>query len=241
MDQAGVNAAIALGCRGDREAIEKLLPFFTTDGRDLALLPVRSVTGALSAWKAIPSATVNMQDPIQVTLSQKCEESLLFRLSQTLPEKDFLPLAEAILQKGKGHLIPLVITSLQTLQTECSVALLRKYQHKLGDPLTRHFCELALFRLQEPGLHKDRLVKWLLKQVKEEMITMRPAVPWEKHRSETAHVMCPSERSQLMIETFQTLAAEQDKEGIDLLLTAIRDGHPNNAFALAGLLIRAAS
>ncbi|MFZ4773438.1 MAG: HEAT repeat domain-containing protein, partial [Chlamydiia bacterium] len=50
--------------------------------------------------------------------------------------------------------------------------------------------------------------------------------------------LTPSERSQLLLETFEALLIRHESEGINLVLECILKGHPNNRYALAGLLLK---
>ena len=68
----------------------------------------------------------------------------------------------------------------------------------------------------------------------------RPVLPWRMRQDQSQYQLTLEESCALLIESFEALAQRQDKQGVTLLLKAIRDGNIHNRYTLAGLLIRAA-
>ncbi|SCA63764.1 hypothetical protein SCG7086_BD_00060 [Chlamydiales bacterium SCGC AG-110-P3] len=142
---------------------------------------------------------------------------------------------------GQSDLVPVVVSELERLNNTEAVAILKRNKSKLGAPLVRQYCLLALYRLSEESVSPLKIRESAMSECHRQMIAFRPVLPWEMHQDESPHDLTPTETSRLLIETFETLARSQDSDGIVVLLEAIRDGHPHNQYALAGLLIRATS
>lgn len=237
--QIKINAAIALLALNDPRCLNYLTDVLFHDTRDLVFVEVISSGGALSAWKAIPSARQNFSDnPIPHELSLHFREEVLAQAT-ALPDGAFLKLAEAIFETQQNELIPTLVALLENLQTPEAIKLLRTYQQKAGAPLIRNYCNLSLYRLKEEGPFKESLKQWVKQEQKEDLIQFRPIVPWDKRLSNSSHQLTPQDTSRLLIESFETFALRQDEEGINMLLDAIRFGNSTNKFALAGLLMHA--
>lgn len=239
--QISINAAVALLDRGDTRAVEALLPILISDERDLAITPSSSSSGGMQVWKLTPSARHNFAElPMAVEISTRIREGLVSKIA-ALSAPVFLATAEKILAAGQSDLVPVVVSELERLNTAEAVCILQHNRSKLGAPLVRHYCDLALYRLHEGGVSANKIRESAISECHRQMIAFRPVLPWEVHQDENPHEMTPTESSRLLIETFEALARQQDSDGIVALLEAMRDGHPHNRYALAGLLIRAAS
>lgn len=235
-----LNASLALLERNDPRCLPGLLEILIHDARDLAFVQTESTGQALSAWKAVPSATQNLKEtPIAYELSIALREEILSRTRTLLKEADFLALADHLFDKQQADLVPTLVRLLQDLNTANAVELLKKHQQKLGAPLIRHYCNLALYRLKVPGPFAENLRAWVKEQSHLDLISFRPLVPWEMRTEATGYQLTPKESSRLLVEAFEAFAAQQDEPGIEVLIDAILNGNQKNKYALAGLLIRA--
>jgi HEAT repeat protein len=232
------NAALALLELKDPACLPMVTQILIKDNRDLvcgkALTPGRS----LSAWKITPSGRQNLKkDPIAFELSLHLREQILAD-AVNLPEKDFLSLANLIFDNNQNDLVPVLIRLLENLQTPQAISLLKKHREKVGAPLIRNYCNLALFRLKEPGPYGDSLREWIISWQDQNLIQLRPYIPWEMrdvldHQYEiNAHDI-----SRLLVESIEAFAQRKDDKGIEVLLHAIQYGNPKNKYALAGLLM----
>lgn len=235
--QIRINATLALLKQKDPRCLKGLLELLIKDSRDLGYTKVASIGKGLTAYKAIPSAQQNAQDATTSSeLSLHIKEEAV-ALAMELPQESFLHLALAVLARQQNDLIPVVVKALETLRTPEAIALLKECQQKAGAPLTRHYCALALYRLQEPGPYLSSLRAWIKQQQKEALI-FRQLIPLEMKEADASSQLTPEETSRLYVEALETLAT--DASGIDLLLDVIQNGNPKNRYALAGLLLRIA-
>ncbi|MDP1834848.1 MAG: HEAT repeat domain-containing protein [Chlamydiales bacterium] len=231
-----INATLSLLRLRDRRCLPGLRKLLIKNRRDTSYVKVVSHGKILTAWKAVPTATLE-STPLAIELSTNLRESCLGAAVE-LPEEDFLELAEAILDKQQCELVPLAIQLIENIASDKAIAILQKHQQKLGAPLVRNYCNLALFKLDVEGPYSDNLLSWVRKQSHVDMIRFRPVVPWELRDAAASHQITPEETSKLFISSVETLAARQDDSGVQVLLDLIRDGNAKNRYALAGLLIR---
>lgn len=234
--QVRVNATIALLKRKDPRCVASLSEVLIRNRRDLAFLTQLSPGKALDSYKVVPSAGQNLtQDDSSYEISLNLREEIL-SISQHLPEKAFLQLAQTIFNYQQNDLIPKLVALLENLQTSEAIELLKINQQKAGAPLIRNYCALALYRLKEPGPYKEVLNNWVKLQLTEELIQIGPIIPWTGI-SEPFKIT-PKEKSRLLIEAFEAFSDNQEEMGINILLDAIQFGNLKNKFVLAGLLIR---
>lgn len=237
--QVRLNAVISLLKLRDPRCQAPLFEFLIKDTKDIGFQPQFSMGRSMMAWKAIPSlaqhAKESYYDLQAVSLSLR--ETLL-RDALELPQQDFLVIAERIFDIGQTELVPLLVSLLENLQTPDAIKLLEKKAQKAGAPLIRSYCNLALFRLKLEGPYEERLYEWISQKKRADMIRFRPVVPWGMRLDNSPFELTPEESSNLLIQSYEALADRHDEKGIDLLLDAIRDGHPTNRYVLAGLLIR---
>lgn len=234
-----VNAALSLLQHKDPRVLKPLCEILIKDSKDLAISPVSTIGNSLMAWKVIPSSTQHFKEtPVSLELSLgKREESLT--LAAELPESEFLNLAETIFQYEQNDLVPLLVKLLENIQSPQAIELLKKQSQKVGAPLIRNYCNLALYRMGEKGPYYDNLKEWILSKRSVDLIRFRPLVPLDKRPSKVQYQMTPEEDSRLLVESFESFLQTQDDRGIGILLQTIRDGNKNNKYVLAGLLIRA--
>lgn len=233
------NAALSLLRRHDVRCLKPLCDILIHDARDLAFTQLESPSGALTAYKVIPSATQNLEEnAVAIELSLALREKILMEALE-LPEADFLLLANTLFETHQNDLVPTLVEALETLRSPAAIALLKRHQQKAGAPLIRNYCNLALYRLKEEGPYAENLHQWIAKEQHGDLIHFRPFLPWEL-RKNTTYQLNPQETSRLLIESFEAMIQNQDDQGVDVLLHAIQHGNAKNKYALAGLLIHAA-
>lgn len=233
-----INATLSLLEQHDPHCLPYLKDILMTDKRDLAFTEINSPGKALTAWKATSSASQILKDDTSAYLSTIELKEDVLNLAKELPELYFLQLAEDLFNRQQNILVPTLVTLLEELGTESAIALLKHYQQKPGAPLIRQYCNLALYRLNEPGPYGELLRQWVKNKNDQDMIQFRPFDPWESTHKH-AYQLTPEETSRLLVEAFQAFTIKQDEKGLEALLEAIENGHAKNKYALAGLLLRA--
>jgi hypothetical protein len=237
--QVRINAATALLQRHDPKALDPVLEILISDSRDLAFCPTNSVGRSQMALKAIPSAELHAKDPtLNLGFSVAIREHLL-RESLHLPEESFLKIVSQLFKKGQNDLIPVAISLLENLRTEAAISLLKQGTQMLSFPLIRDYCHLSLYRLKEEGIYESYVNQWVMKQKHEEMIRLRPLLPWKYRLEQTDYALTPDETSHLLVEAFLSIANERSERSISFLLEAIQSSLPANRYALMGLLMKA--
>lgn len=239
--QVRVNAALALLERQDPRCLDALKEILVTDNRDLVFQKFSSVGKSLSYYRVIPSANENISESaISHEISLGIREKVLAKTSE-LSENNFYYIANALFEFRQNDLVPILVDLLERLQTPAAIDLLKKHQQKTGAPLIRNYCNLALYRLKEPGSYADNLRAWVIEKQNEDFIAFRPSLPWDLRTEETSiFQLTPEETTRLLLDSFQAFAQKQDDRGIDVLFEAIQKGNAKNKFTLAGLLIRSA-
>ena len=86
--------------------------------------------------------------------------------------------------------------------------------------------------MKQEGPYEERVQKWIEEAKMHELVQFRPPLPWHLRKN---YELTPEETTRLLLESYAALAGT--KNGIDILLNGLKYGHPNNRFALAGLLI----
>jgi len=238
--QVRANAAIALLELNDRRSLPLIAQLLIRNTHDIALGKISSQGKSLKSFRAIPSALQNFEDnPVALELSLHLREALLEKCVE-LPEKDFLGIADAILDLQQNDLVPALVEVLENHPTPATIALLKKYQQKIGAPLVRNYCNLTLYRLKEPGPYGDNLKAWVTQQQNIDLIRFRPLVPIDVRRmNDAVFELTPQETSRLLVEAFESFVANHDDNGVDVLISIIQNGNKKNKYALIGLLMRA--
>lgn len=235
--QIQFNALISLMQQNHPAALKKADQILLRDRRDLAFTSLHSPGKTFKAWKATPSANQLFKDNLaayQENLNLK--ESFLTKVKHhSTPH--FITLANQIFDGQQNELVPITVELLEELNSEEALNCLKAHHQQLGAPLIRHYCNLALYRLNEKGPYAELLRQWVKTQSKTEFILLKPIDPWEI--GEDNYSLRPEENSKLLIEVFEAFASHQDALGIETLIEAIASGHPKNKYALAGLLLRA--
>ncbi|HSX37290.1 MAG TPA: hypothetical protein VLE95_00490 [Chlamydiales bacterium] len=237
--QVRINAALALLQRRDPRCLSAFTEMLIDDARDLAFHPFSSVGRTQMAIKAIPSAELRVKDPtLNLGFSIALREHFL-REAIHLPESSFLQLAKLIFNSQQNDLIPALISLLENLRTESAIELLQKETQRVAAPLIRNFCHLALFRLKIDGPYEEYINQWVMQQKNQELIRLRPLLPWKFRLEQSDYALTPDETSHLLIEAFLSIANRRNEKSIDFLLEAIQFSHPANRYALIGILMRA--
>lgn len=238
--QVKFNSAFALLKLKNPNCAAVLSEVLIRDLRDLGFQPYFSNGASLSSLKIVPSAKQHKKsDFFDLTaISLKIREEVLKECIE-LPEPYFLNIATQIFSSRQTELIPMLISLLENLQSPGAIQLLKAQSQKVGSPLIRNYCNLALFRLREEGPYEERLYEWLYSKKKNEIIQFRPLSGRVGNRKETVFELTPEENSRLIIESFTALAERHDDKGIDALLFALKEGHEKNRPILAGLLLKA--
>lgn len=240
--QVRFNTTVALLKSKDPIAALFLPEFLIRDSKDLGFQPQFSPGNSLMAWKVIPSIKQHQKDsPYDLsTLALNIREHLLQECIE-LPEDTFLKLARTIFTSRQTDLVPKLIHLLETMGSDAALQLLKEESQKAGAPLTRAYCNLALFRQEKKEVYKTAVLQWIQLKKQTELIRFRPQLPWELRVTELANPLelTPEEHSQLLIECYETLALVHQEESIDILVNDLKSGAPSNRPILAGLLIQA--
>lgn len=235
-----MNAGIALLKLRDSRSLPVIEEILLHDTRDLGFQPHPSIGHSLTAWKIVPSLRQHQKQlPYDLyAISLNLREELLIQCLE-LSQNDFLHIAHRIFDTRQYDLVPLLVSLLENHQTEEALHLLKRKAHQTGSPQIRAYCNLSLYRLNQPGPYEQTVRRWISQTKNTEMIRLRPAIPFHMRTSHSPYELTPEESSRLLIEAYQTLSDRHDTQAIDMLLDAIKSGNPKNRYVLAGLLIRA--
>ena len=236
-----INAGLALLKLHHRECLNVLPEIFIKDKRDLAFVKHFSHGHSLVAWRVVPSAKQNYSDnPVGLELSLNMREEALVE-SLELSELDFLALANLIFTAQQYDLVPTLTQLLSNLHTTNAIKLLKIYREKVGAPIIRNYCNLALYRAKEEGPYASDLREWITSHHNHELIQFRQMVPWEQRSDANSNYsITPEDATRLLVESLESMIQANDENAIDTLLKAIRYGNNKNRYALAGLLMRTA-
>jgi len=234
------NAALSLLKRKDARAVPYIKEFLLRDSRDLGFQPQTSIGNSLKTWKVISSMQQHAKESYYdlMALSLSVRDSILKDCLE-LPEEAFIKTAKLIFDTKQNEMIPLLVALLENKRTPPAIDLLKAKSQTAGAPLIRAYCNLALFRLKEPGPYEENLKKWVVSHKSHELIQFRPSLPWAARLTESNFDLTPEESSSLLIESYQVLAERHDEKSIDFLLTTLQDGENKNLPVLAGILLRA--
>lgn len=236
-----VNAALALLEKRNHACTDMLIDILSEKNSGIGFMPIYSEAGALFAWKEVPSCfelSKKIRQNLPLVTRQFKERILIDALE--LPSDDFLKIAKSVLASDDNKLIPTVVRLLESMHTDEATKLLVKESNKIGCPFNRTYAHLALYRMRvNTDYHRAKLIQWASKQKNHKIIEFKEMENLEQPSwSENAYKLSPEERSQLLIETFDALASAHDKQGIDLLISLIKEGHEKNRYLLAGLLMK---
>ena len=234
-----LNTALGLLQCKDPACLPIIAELLTAPASESAIEPLFSTGRAQSAWRFVPPSERYVKlaktDVLQLTLNLKHR---ILKTAIDLPEKAFLELADILFYSRVIPLIPSLVQLLENHKSPGAINLLKTHANAIGSPLIRSYCNLALFRLQEEGPYQNQVVLDTLRLKDTELIRFQPSAP-KSGQSFSPFALTPEETSQLLIECCQTLAMQHTPKSLNILLEAIGSGHPQNRYALAGLLLKA--
>jgi len=233
-----LNAALALLEKKDDRCLDVIKKWLLSEGNDVAIRPIFSMGRSMKAWHYITSASVRKEDlpyPMEALVGIKQQ---ILNKTRDLSEDAFCGFAELILKKKERSLIPTIVALLENLNSEKAISILEKYSDDNTSPLVRDYCHLALFRMRQEKDGGKYIENWLLHQSQHERIKLQPFLPWQSRIDLDHFSLSPEEKSRLLIEMFYAFAQRQDEKSIDILVEALKRGHENNRYVLAGLLLR---
>lgn len=234
------NATLSLLNKRDSRSLETIEEFLLTDSKDLGFQPQATLGHSLSTWKVVSSVQQRVNDlPFDVhAVSLHLREQMLTACLE-LPVADFLYIAESIFKHRELSLVPLLVQLLENHQSEGVLTLLKKQAEQATSPLIRTYCNLALYRLRQKGPYEARILQWVSQIQSREMVRFRPTIPWNLRADTSPYELTPEEHTRLLFDVYLALAERHDERGIKVLLKGLKEGHPKNRYALAGLLIHA--
>lgn len=156
-----------------------------------------------------------------------------------LNEDDFLEIAEVIFQNDLFDLIPTLVRLLENCHSEKAIAMIKKMGQKVGSPRTRLYCLVALARLKDPEF-TPQFFDWLSNQKSQDLIQL-DAFDTEdvSAKKRSRFHLSPDEKSQLLIEAYETLIYLHDERCFSILLEALVNTPKQNQPVLAGILLKA--
>lgn len=228
-DAVRINAALSLLELRDPSCLDEIQSLLIPKYHGKIFLPFESPGTTLTALKQSGD-----QQAAHIELAIQLREKAL-ALCIELDEKDFLALSKQILASRQTELIPLLMQLLQNVHTASAITMLKSAHQTLGSPLIRNYSLLALYTIDPQPIYEKELKDWMRSSIHSELIQFRPLITHEKQ----PHSLTPVETARLLINAYEILSKEDAEEAISLLLEAIKEGHPKNRYALAGLLLRA--
>ncbi len=236
--QIRINAALGLLNQKNTPPIEILKEILIRNQGDLGFMPQFTPGKTIKSWKVVHSASRLMaDDPTLFHTHIELKKNVL-ELLKNISESVFIEIAHQIYNARENDLVPEITLLLEELGTSFAIECLKAHQQQLGAPLIRHYCNLALYRLHEPGPYGEHLKQWVATQNKTPFLSLEKEMNvWDLKLN--PHALTPEQSSQLLIKAFESFAINADEVGIDVLLEAIATGHSKNKYALAGLLLRA--
>lgn len=236
-----LNASLALLHKRSPRCLPVVKDIISCDIDYAGFVPFVSTGRSLVAWKPISTSVIKHPDlkrNVQAISLSFIEEVLTAALE--LSEDDFLELSRDVMSKKGAHSIALLMHLLENIKSEKVIQLLKEKSQEVGSPLIRGYASLALYRMGEGDAFRNAFFKWLKTQKATQLIEFKPMMDRGARDDKVVsnYQLSPADRSALLIESFDTLASRHEMEGIMLLLDAIKDGHPKNRYALAGLLLK---
>jgi len=232
-------AAYALLKQRDPRCVPTITEILVTPTYDLNLVPFFSPARSLSSFESYfgPIKETELKNSI-ASYTNYIKQSLLIE-ALDLGESYFLNIATTLLSLKKSEMIPILVRLLENLQSKEAIELLKKSTQMPGAPFIRSYANLAMYRLGNFKEFDKATIEFVKDSVSNEMISFQPLDLDPRNKTQkNAFQLTPSERSQLLLETFEALLVRHESEGIDLILECILKGHPNNRYALAGLLLK---
>lgn len=235
-----VNATMLLLEKKDMRCLPGLSEIILRDSRDYAFAKTMSKGHSSMAWKVIPSAQQQAEENPALEEQSRTLKAAALIASLELDDKVFLQIADRLLSSRQNDLVPLLVPLLENHESPETIALLKKYQQKAGAPFIRQHCNLALYRLKQTGPYEELVKDWILSHMHEPLFHFKQQGNTNEREYTASFMLTPDETSKLLIDSVEALARAQNDLSIDILLEAIKQGHPKNKYVLAGLLMRVA-
>ena len=232
-------AAYALLKQRDPRCLATIIEILVTPTYDLNLVPFFSPARSLSSFESYfgPIKEAELKNSI-ASYTSFIKQSMLIE-ALDLGESYFLNIATTLFSLKKSEMIPVLVRLLENLQSKEAVDLLKKSTQMPGAPFIRSYANLAMYRLGNYKEFDKATIEFVKDSVSSEMISFQPMDLDPRNKTQNnPFQLTPSEKSQLLLETFEALLIRHESEGIDLILECILKGHPNNRYALAGLLLK---
>ena len=236
--QIRLNCLVSLLQQNHPKALDMVDEFLIRDQRDLAFNSQLSSGRALKIWKVTSSAGELLKEDLSAYLENLQFKEYLIQKVREISEDKLIQLAHVIFNRQQNELVPIVSKNLEELNSKNALTCLIEHHQQLGAPFVRMYCNLSLYRLQEEGPYRKNIQDWVKKQSQTDFIRFQSFNPWKI--GQESFSLTPEETSKILIEACETLAQNQDLEGIETLTEVIATGHSKNKYALAGLLVRAA-
>lgn len=237
--QVRLNAALALLEKKDPRAKDVLLEILLDDPRELCFQPFLSVGRSLSAMKAISSSELKGKNQTPDPGYSLAFREKILKDTLHLPEESFLEITGRLFDHQQSDLIPTAAFLLETLGSEKALCFLEERAKKSSNPLIKGFCNLALFRSSKKPEFEEKVIQGIVAVENASLIQLQSPLPWKVRIHEKEFFLTPEEKSRLLIESFLCLASCKEEKNISLLLDVLLKGHPQNRFALIGLLMKA--
>lgn len=236
-----LNASLALLHKRNPRCLSAVKEIISSNIDYVGFVPFVSHGRSLVAWKPISISSIKHPDVkrnVQAITLSFIEEVLTASLE--LSEDEFLDISRDVLSNKGSHSIALLMHLLENIKSEKVINLLKEKSQEVGSPLIRGYASLSLYRMGGNEAFRASFLSWLKTQKAEQLIEFKPMMDRGARDDKTTsnYQLSPADRSALLIESFDTLANQHETEGISLLLEAMKDGHPKNRYALAGLLLK---
>lgn len=233
-------ATVSLLYKRDPSIVPTLLELLMTKVSEVGFFPLSSPGRTLSSFEVVFSYVPKNKEAEEglKAFSLKMKEELLTRALELGPTP-FLQIATTLFALKKTELIPILVRLLENLDTKEAIDLLKARSQEVGEPLIRGYASLALYRLNRYKELDPHVLKFVTDQISAEMIRFRPIDLEPAQRKEANRfTLTPQETAALLLESFEAISQRHEEEGLTLILKSMLEGHPNNRYALSGLLLK---
>lgn len=240
-DEVRLNAALALLKKRSKACSAVVRDILIADENQISFVPVVSSGNSLVCWKIVSTASAaNSEERKNLqAITMNFQEEVLTQIID-LPENAFVTIASCLLREKKNSLVPTLMRLMENTSSDRARSLLREHSQAPGAPLVRAYCNLALYRLDDSADQKRNFLSWLSTQKPDQLIEFRPMM--ERGARQDKNIsnfqLTPEERSGFLIESYFAISEKHEQDGVTLILQAMKDGHPNNCYPLAGLLLK---
>ncbi|GAB5412346.1 MAG: hypothetical protein ChlgKO_14600 [Chlamydiales bacterium] len=234
-----LNATVALLKLKEQRSLGALGEFLIKTAADLGFEPQLSDGGSMRAWRVKKLASaIPKEEGERLYMQTRAFRGELLVDTLELGEKHFLRIARHIFYSQQRELIPVLVRLLENRNSPAARQLLQEYAREMGMPLTRGYCNLALYRLKADGFNSKAFVEWIREEQGKNLFRFEKKSDWKrKKKTLSSYELAPSESSQLLFETYEAIGLSHEPGAIDLLLDAMAYGNRDNRYALAGLLL----